>query len=126
MAARGHIRLRLMLKSGFGGANIGLTDHYSVPYDSEDALHNVYNCVIEPEGELAEGGKLKSDRWQQLDLTWDTAAGTVRVDVDEQHVCDLREKRQSDGVCYLRLRSTAPETDLAGFLVESVDVNTQP
>src|SRR5439155_18962911 len=33
MGARGHVRLNLMLKPGFGGALVGLTDHYSVPFD---------------------------------------------------------------------------------------------
>jgi hypothetical protein len=31
--------------------------------------------------------------------------------------------RETAGVCYLRLRSTAEQTDNAGFLVESVEAD---
>lgn len=46
MEARGWIRVRLMAESGFDGASIGITDHYSVPYVGEDVFQNVYNCPM--------------------------------------------------------------------------------
>src|SRR5262249_26970009 len=34
--AAGRVRLRLLAKPGFSGARIGLTDHFSVPFDELD------------------------------------------------------------------------------------------
>lgn len=125
MGARGHLRLSLMLKPGFGGAVIGLTDHYSVPYDGEDTFYNVYNFAIGANGKLADGRKLEPDRWHQLDLKWDTASSKALIVVDGRHMAVLPRKRESEGISYLRLRSTVFKTDLAGFLVESVEANIQ-
>lgn len=126
MGARGHLQLSLMLKAGFGGGVIGLTDYYSVPYDGEDTFYNVYNFAIGTDGKLADGSKLEPESWHRVDLDWDTAAGSSRIGVDGRQVAVLRGKRECEGICYLRLRSTAVQTDLAGFLVESVEASIQP
>ena len=126
MGARGHVRLNLMLKPGFGGALVGLTDHYSVPFDGEDTFYNVYNVAIGPDGELTKGGKLEPNRWHQLDLDWDTIAGNARILADGKQVALVRAKRESEGVSYLRLCSTASGVDLSGFLVESVEAKISP
>jgi hypothetical protein len=125
MGTRGHLRISLLLKPGFAGAVVGLTDHYSVPYDSEDIFHNVFNFPIGVNGELSEGRKLDSDRWYHIDLKWDTAAGNSQIHVDGHPVAILRAKRESEGISYLRLRSTVSNTDLAGLLVESVSVDIE-
>ena len=126
MGVRGRVRLSLLLKPGFGGAVIGLTDHYSVPFDGEDTIHNVYNFAIGADGQLTGGGKLDPDRWHQVDLNWDTVAGNAHVEVDGRQAAQLPAKRDAVGVSYLRLRSTVSDTDLAGFLVESVEATIQP
>ncbi len=46
------------------------------------------------------------------------------LDGDEVGVLPLL--RETTGVCYLRLRSTADEIDNAGFVVESVEVDVAP
>jgi lysophospholipase L1-like esterase len=124
--ARGHLRLNLMLKPGFGGALIGLSDHYSVPYDETDRFYNVYNLAIGADGSLPNGEKLEANHWHHLDMDWDTAAGQGRVVIDGRQVVVLRTQHQSDGISYVRLRSTALSTDLAGFLVDSIEAEISP
>jgi hypothetical protein len=123
MGTRGDLRLRLMLKPGFGGGLIGLTDHYSVPYDPEDFFYNVYNITIDADGKLPGGAKLEPNRWYELDVKWDTAAGNGTILLDGKQVGVVRAKRESEGIGYVRLRSTVLETDAAGFVVESVEAN---
>lgn len=123
LGARGRLRLRLMLKSGFQGVLVGLTDHYSAPFDYEDQFFNLYNFAIGPGGRLAKGGKLELDRWSTLQFDWDTAKRDARVSVDGRVVAILPLLRDGHGVCYLRLRSTAVPTEMAGFLVESVEAD---
>jgi len=119
--ARGHLRLNLMLKAGFGGALIGLSDQYSVPYDETDRFYNVYNLAIAADGSLPNGEKLESNRWHHLDMDWDTNVGQGRVVIDGHQIVVLHIQHQSEGISYLRLRSTALYTDSAGFLVDSVE-----
>ena len=126
MGTRGHLRLNVMLKPGFGGALIGLADHYSVPYDDVDRFYNVYNLAIGADGALPDGAKLEPDRWHHMDLDWDTALGQGRVVIDGRQVVVLHMQHQSDGISYLRLRSTALYTDLAGFLIDSVEADISP
>jgi hypothetical protein len=124
MGEKGRLRLRLMLKSGFQGALVGLTDHYSVPFDYEDQFFNLYNFEIGPNGQVANGGKMEMDRWLTLQFDWDTVKRDARVSVDGRQVAVLPLLRNSYGVCYLRLRSTAASTDTAGFLIESAEADT--
>jgi hypothetical protein len=51
------------------GPVVGLTDHDSVPYDSEDTFHNVFNFRIGVNGKPSEDRKLDPDRWYQMDVS---------------------------------------------------------
>ena len=124
--ARGRLRLRLMLNPGFQGALVGLTDHYSPPFDYEDRFFNLYNFAIGPGGKLATGGNLEFNRWYTLQFEWDTVSREARVLADDKLLGTLPLRVESHGVSYLRLRSTAPITDTAGLLVESVEVDVSP
>jgi hypothetical protein len=126
MGARGRVRIDLMLKRGLGGVLLGLTDHYSVPFDAEDVFHNVYNVAVGAGGTLEPGGNLDVDRWLRLEVSWDTAAGTARILADGKPVALLRAKRESEGIGYLRLRATAPSVDHEGLLVASVEAEVAP
>ncbi|PYV09908.1 MAG: hypothetical protein DMG07_22185 [Acidobacteria bacterium] len=123
LGARGRLRLRLKLEPGFAGALVGLTDHYSVPFDHEDQFFNLYNFAIGPGGQLATDGRLELDRWFTLQFDWDTVKRNARVSVDGRPLTLLPLLRDAYGVCYLRLRSTAAPTDAAGLLVESVEAD---
>jgi hypothetical protein len=121
MGRRGHLRIRTLLNSGFAGARLGLTDHFSVPFDPEDGIYNLYNLEIGPNGDLADGKRLDPGRWHELEFDWDDAQRECRVTLDGNPVTTLRLTREAaSGVSYLRLVSTAEQTDTAGLLVESV------
>jgi len=124
MGRVGRLRLRLRLNSGFAGARLGLTDHFSVPFDAEDRIYNLYNFEIGPNGELTNGKKLQPGQWHDLDLEWDDGSGECRVAANGRSIATLHLTREpASGVSYLRLVSTAEQTDQAGLLVESVDAN---
>ena len=120
---RGRLRLRLLLRPGFKSANIGLTDHFSVPFDEEDRFHNLFNVSIDQGGILANGLKLETGRWYELDLQWDTSKRECRVIVDGRKVAVVPQNRDGKGASYLRLRSTAPVKDESGMLIEYVEAD---
>lgn len=119
---RGSLRLRLRVQPGFSGGSIGITDHFSVPFDFEDRVYNLYDLAIGPDGRLPGGGRLDPGRWHELQLEWDTATNECRVQLDGRPVARLKQSRETVGACYLRLRSTADSTDAAGLVVETVQV----
>jgi hypothetical protein len=121
--ARGQLMLRLRLNRGFAGVRIGLTDHFSVPFDPEDRIYNLFNLTIGPTGELAAGSALVPDRWHSLRLDWNRIKGECRVFLDGRPVQVLSIQRQSSGVSYLRLVSTAEGVDTAGVTIESVEAS---
>ncbi len=120
---KGRLSLRLALQSGFKGLRIGLTDHFSVPYDIEDHLHNAFALEITQGGRFAESGWLDFGRWYELRLEWDVFRREARVFLDGREVVGLPLLRQTEGICYLRLSSTAETPDEAGVLIESVEAD---
>ncbi len=123
---KGRLRLKFLIKNGFKGASIGITDHFSTPFDEEDQFYNLFNFEIGSGGRLPQGGTLDPDRWYDLWFAWDVAKRECRVSLDSRQIALLPLSRSSEGACYLRLRSTAQETDRAGFLVESVEADASP
>lgn len=120
MGRKGRLQLKILLNSGFAGARIGLTDHFSVPFDEEDLIYNLFNLNIGPNG-VVENGSLQTGRWHDLVLDWDSANGLCRVTDGGRPIGALRITREAaPGVSYLRIVSTAEETDKAGLLVASV------
>lgn len=116
---RGEVRMRLWLQPQFAGAVIGLTDHFSVPFDSEDVFHNVYNFDIGADGKLADGVRLQPGRWHELSFAWDDESRQCRISESGRPIARLDMLRNSVGPCYLRVRSTA-EQDPAGLLLDAV------
>jgi len=117
----GRLRMRLMLRAGFGGNTIGLTDHYSVPFDDRAAFHNVFNLPIAADGRLL-GAALVPNRWYEVELRWDTERRECVIRVDGKRAGLLQAQRESDGIDYVRFHSTADEPD-GGLLLESVDAD---
>jgi hypothetical protein len=117
---KGRLVIRLKLNAGFAGARIGLTDHFSVPFDPEDASYNLFNLNLEPHDTLVRG-ELSPEQWHTLELAWNCPEQECRVVVDGRLVETLPMQRRTTGVNYLRLSSTAGETDPAGFAIESVE-----
>src|SRR5216684_3689996 len=114
----GNLHVRFMLRDGFDGDTIGLTDHYSVPFDDQDLFHNVFNLTV-PANRVLLGKKLSSNVWHDLVLNWDTARRHCSVVIDGRQMGSLQAQRPSSGINYLRFHSTSEVTD-GGLLLESV------
>lgn len=109
---KGKLRMQMKLRPDFKGAVLGLTDHFSTPWDMEDVFFNVFNFPIGPMGELLPGVKLTPDRWYQLEFVWDTNSNRCRVLLDGKPVGTIEDNRTtSRGINYLRVRSTSEEPD---------------
>ena len=119
VGGKGTLKLSLMLKPGFRGARLGLTDHYSVPWDDEDGFFNVFNLPIRADGEIRPGVKLESGKWHELRLTWDVDRRECALALDRKRVGAIQDNRHSAGINYVRIRSTAAETD-TGLLLRHV------
>jgi hypothetical protein len=119
---KGRVVIHLKLNAGFGGARIGLTDHFSVPFDPEDIRYNLFNLNLEPHGTLVDGAPSPT-QWHTLELASNCARHECRVIIDGRSVETLPLQRQTTGVNYLRLTSTAADTDRAGFVIESVEAS---
>jgi hypothetical protein len=124
MGKTGRLRVKLLLNPGFAGARLGLADHFSVPFDQEDRIYNLYNLEVGPNGKLANGKRLEPRHWHELVFDWDDSRGECRVRADGRPIASLRLTREAaPGVSYLRIVSTAEEKDNAGLLVESVNAD---
>jgi len=119
----GHLRLRYRLNPGAAGALVGITDHFSVPFDEEAEIHNLFNVHIGADGKVKNGRIAEADAWHTLEMQWDGRKRTCRVTVDGQDACVIPQSRESAGACYLRLSSTAEAEGDGGFLVESAKVD---
>jgi hypothetical protein len=122
----GSLRMRLMIGRRFRGGLIALTDHFSTPFDLEDHFYNLFNVWVAPDGRLSGGGRLTPGKWHDLWLDWSCAKRECRVVLDGRTAGTLPLLRETKGVNYLRLRSTAEGTDMGGLLIESVRAECEP
>jgi hypothetical protein len=120
---KGRLKIRLKLNPGFAGARLGLTDHFSVPFDPEAECYNLFNLNIGADGKLKRT-EITTGQWHTLEFEWNVATSECRVSVDGDLADTLPIQRRTSGVNYLRVTSTAETTDSAGLLIESVDVKT--
>jgi BNR repeat-like domain len=123
MGKSGLLRMRLLLRAGFQGARIGLTDHFSVPFDALDQNFNLFNFRIGANGKLQNGRTIPPGHWHDLVVRWNCTKSQARVLLDGREITVLPQSRRSVGVNYLRLVSTAPSTDDAGLLLGSLSVD---
>jgi hypothetical protein len=121
MGAEGELRLHMRLESGFAGDNIGLTDHYSVPFDDRDTLFNVFNLPITPEGKLL-SAPLLDGKWHEVKLSWNTATERCVVTVDGRSAGSVRAQRPATGIDYLRFHPM-PDVPDGGLVLSSVEAN---
>ena len=111
-----------MLQKGFAGMQLGLTDHFSVPFDELDVFYNLYNLEIDKDGRLAGSQtKLEPMQWYDLVLNWNVQRGYCQVLLNDVPVANLEIKHKSPGVSYLRLSSNAEQVD-KGMLIEYVEI----
>lgn len=123
--ARGRLSIKLCLQEKFGGAHLMLTDHFSVPFDPEDALYALYNVGMSPEGKLADEKQLSPGQWYTVQLEWDCGTRICEVSADGKSIAIVPLRRESEGACYLRVKSTAEEAGEGSLLIESVMVEVE-
>ncbi len=122
----GSLETRILLREGFKGGLISLTNCFTNPSDNSGEETAMYVLPLPLDGKLNVATTLETGRWYTLRLQWtgtlDSEIHSCRVFIDGvQQPESLRLQNSSlDGICYVRFRSTAQETDLAGFLVESI------
>lgn len=122
--ARGSLRMQFRLEPGFAGALVGLTDHFSVPFDEEDKFWNVFNLEIEPGGVVRGGVRMDPGNWHELAFYWDCVSRRqCEIAVDGRPIARAQMKRETPGPSYLRLQSTALGKDPAGLRVASVSAD---
>ena len=152
LARRGALHLRLRARAPFGGALLLLADHFSVPFDPEDAIDAVVATQLvaagaasaapgdgfddgDTPGPRAMGPRwlpeavgslaLPAGEWCDVTVEWDLDAARVRLSGPGGPAVDLRPRRVADGLCYLRLKSTAESAD-GGLELESVRSERRP
>ncbi|UCH33587.1 MAG: exo-alpha-sialidase [Armatimonadota bacterium] len=127
---RGALNLMVRIEPGFRGAHLTLSDHYDLPGLPRDAS---FPLQITPEGRiriigsggtwLDTPGDIAPGKWHHLDLVWDCTKGRAVLRLDGMEIAVMEQYVRARGVCYLRIRSTATDTDSAGFYIGSVRVN---
>jgi len=124
---RGTITISMRIEPGFQGAHLTLSDHYDLPGLPRDAsfplqINAQGRVLVNGSGGswLPSPGDLTPGVWHELELTWDCENDEALVKLDGVEVGRLHQYVATDGVCYLRMRSTAEGTDDAGMYVRSV------
>lgn len=124
IGSAGKLTLRIMLDKDFAGGNIALNDHCFNPCDDNGERAAIFSLAVRPDGRIAAGPKLECGRWYTIGLDWDLSKRACDVLVDGKPAAKLELLNETgNGICYLRLRSTAKEIDRAGYLVDSVSVD---
>lgn len=122
---KGVLALRVRLNTGCTGASIALTDCF---FDPTDGAGETRAMFLLPLGLAvkAAGVTLPSDQWTAIELRWDLLAQSASVKINGRNAPSLRLAHPTrTGISYLRLRSTAAAPDLAGWLVDSVQVSVE-
>jgi hypothetical protein len=120
------LTLRLLLNGGFGGGSISLCDRSFKPTDGNSERLAIFTIAIAPDGTLGTGPKLALDAWHALEFAWALEDKSCSVSVDGKPALVLNQQHLTgNGISYLHLRSEAEAVDEAGFLIESVSVDTE-
>ena len=122
---RGTLQTQVLLRPGFKGGAIALTDAYYSPTDNAGEADAPFVLEIPPTGRVGDI-TLLPDTWYDLVLTWDgtadvaTHACTVTIAGASTELRLPLRRASVNGISYVRFRSTAPTEDLSGYLVSHV------
>lgn len=129
---KGTVSMKIRIEPESQGAHITLSDHYDLPGLPRDAcfpfqINNKGRVLLCGSGGswLQTPGDLAPGKWHDLKLAWDCANREALLELDGVEIGRLHQYVCADGVCYLRIRSTAQVTDNAGIYVKSVLVETE-
>lgn len=127
----GRLGTRFMLRKGFKGGALSLTNVFFAPSDNRGEDTALYVFDIPEDGQINVATRLATDIWYDLELAWDGTTDKdthfcwVSIDGVQQAMKLRLQNTSRDGISYVRFRSTASEEDLAGFLVEFIDVEVR-
>jgi hypothetical protein len=114
--AKGEIKMNLRIEPGFQGAQLALSDHFTLPGIAKDGC---FNLKITAED-------LKPGVWHGISVSWDCVAKEATMSVNGKGASQAARIGDAPGICYLRLRLLAPKTDDSGLFVRSVEVKAVP
>ncbi|NUN95091.1 MAG: exo-alpha-sialidase [Candidatus Omnitrophica bacterium] len=123
---KGTLTVRLHLEPGNRGYVVGLTDHYSVPFDEEDLFHNLFSLDLT--SGISDGKPLLAEgKAYELRLSWDLNRRECRAELDGVLISTLLLRRESGGVSYVRFRSVLnlDEREEGGLVIESVEAKLE-
>jgi hypothetical protein len=112
----GKLTLRLRAERDFGDGQISLTDRFFDPCDDAGEKQAAFTFPI--------GRNLQPGQWHKLKFAWSKTECAATLDGKPSTTLASRAPAPN-GLSYLRLRSTAPAKDPAGFLIESVTVEVR-
>jgi len=118
----GMLRLKLACPTTSKGLQVILTDHFSVPFDPEDAMAALYVLDISSDNRLLGKAVLSANVWSELTMTWNVQTRLCDVLVNHQSAGALPLLRSGEGVCYVRLKAPACTDAGNAFLIEQVGV----
>ncbi|MCE9591125.1 MAG: glycoside hydrolase [Planctomycetes bacterium] len=112
----GTLRLRFRAMPACGPLRVSLMDHFSPPFDTEDALHALFNIRLD-------GERYTDGKWHELMIEWDTLQRRdAAVYIDEHPLEAVPLLHETMGACYVRLVSEAKGCDAAGYWFDRVEV----
>jgi len=125
----GQLTMTVRIEPGFQGAHFTLSDHFDLPGLPRDAsfpfqvMPNGRVRIIGSGGSWLDApGDLAPAKWHELQLVWNCHTGQAILKLDGTEIAVLEQYVRARGLCYLRVRSTAPTTDAAGLYIGSVKV----
>jgi hypothetical protein len=123
---KGEITLRLLAKNGSGGVSLAFNNRFFNPVDNRGEQESAFVIRMASDGTPGKAIRLNPDRWHTLVVKWDLEKKRSLVVLNEKVVARRPiEIVPFGGVSYLRIRSTATDTDTAGVLIESVRADVE-
>jgi hypothetical protein len=123
---KGEMTVKFLIKPGYHGCSIALGDRFFEPTDDNGERLAMFRLDVLPNGALPHNKQksgVATNYHHTLKLKWDLTAKKCEVDVNGTIFDPLPLANETgNGLCYLRLRSSAKDIDAEGIIVESVRV----
>lgn len=125
-ATSGSMTIRIRANKQCQGGIISLNDRFFDPTNDQGEKLAIVSVPFTLDGH-DDTWPLQPDQWNEFVIDWDFTAGRCELFLNGQDASRLTiRSNPSNGVSYLRLRSSATSVDKSGFYVESVHVQIHP